>query len=162
MLPPDPYVNGQPIDVYLYKGASECPICFLYYPPFLNRTRCCDQPICSECFVQIKRPDPHPPEHPEPDPNVSSDVTGERSADGECQLVSEPAACPFCVQPEFGVTYTPPPFRRGVTYGTANGLRPGIISFIYLVSLIRQSLTTPRTPSGDISFCQRPVCGDHR
>lgn len=60
-LPKDPFVNGQPIEVYLYKDATECPICFLYYPPYLNRTRCCDQPICSECFVQIKRPDPHPP-----------------------------------------------------------------------------------------------------
>ena len=31
-------------------------------------------------------------------------------------LVSEPAACPFCVQPEFGITYEPPSFRRGLTY----------------------------------------------
>lgn len=30
--------------------------------------------------------------------------------------MSEPAACPFCVQPEFGVTYEPPPFRRGLIY----------------------------------------------
>ena len=27
----------------------------------LNISRCCLQPICSECFVQIKRLDPHPP-----------------------------------------------------------------------------------------------------
>src|SRR5205814_1664603 len=50
-LPKDPYVNGIPIEAFLYKDATECPICFLYYPPYLNRTRCCDQPICSECFV---------------------------------------------------------------------------------------------------------------
>lgn len=36
--------------------------------------------------------------------------------DHETTLVSEPAACPFCVQPEFGVTYDPPHFRRGLTY----------------------------------------------
>ncbi|KAH6616612.1 protein SIP5 [Boeremia exigua] len=109
-LPNDPYVNGQRVEVFLYKNAAECPICFLYYPPYLNKTRCCDQPICSECFVQIKRPDPHPPEHHGEEP-AQTDEPQE-----EIQLVSEPAACPFCVQPEFGVTYEPPPFRRGLIY----------------------------------------------
>ena len=116
-LPRDPYVAGQPVEAYLYKDASECPICFLYYPPYLNKTRCCDQAMCSECFVQIKRPDPHPPEHadptaPQPPPvaNANAEVV-----DPE-ELISEPAACPFCVQPEFGVTYDSPPFRRGLTY----------------------------------------------
>ncbi|KAF2236042.1 hypothetical protein EV356DRAFT_531291 [Viridothelium virens] len=113
-LPKDPYVNGQAIEAYLYKDASECPICFLYYPPYLNKTRCCDQPICSECFVQIKRPDPHPPEHHDPNNPDASIDTQNPEEDG--QLVSEPAACPFCVQPEFGVTYEPPPFRRGLAY----------------------------------------------
>lgn len=122
-LPKDPFVHGSPIEVNLYKDASECPICFLYYPPYLNRTRCCDQPICSECFVQIKRPDPHPPEHGEADSNASSQPEGEQ-ADTEGQLVSEPSACPFCVQPEFGVTYAPPPFRRGLTYAADPSARP--------------------------------------
>ncbi|EED18490.1 C2H2 zinc finger protein [Talaromyces stipitatus ATCC 10500] len=121
MLPHDPFVNGQPLEAYLYKDASECPICFLYYPPYLNRTRCCDQPICSECFVQIKRPDPHPPEHGESHQNAENGE--ERSgSDQDSQLVSEPSACPFCVQPEFGVTYSPPPFRRGLAYAGSNGL----------------------------------------
>ncbi|CAF9924003.1 MAG: SNF1-interacting protein [Alectoria fallacina] len=116
-LPRDPHVAGQPLEAYLYKDASECPICFLYYPPYLNKTRCCDQAICSECFVQIKRPEPHPPEHtdptaprPSPAENANAEVV-----DPE-EFVSEPAACPFCVQPEFGVTYDSPPFRRGLTY----------------------------------------------
>ena len=118
-LTPDPFVNGQPIEAYLYKDAAECPICFLYYPPYLNRTRCCDQPICSECFVQIKRPDPHPPEHGDPDPNAPNPTPapeGDRAESADTQLVVEPAACPFCVQPEFGVTYIPPSFRRGLSY----------------------------------------------
>ena len=110
-LPKDPYVHGQRIEAFLYKNASECPICFLYYPPYLNKTRCCDQPICSECFVQIKRPDPHPPEHHDPsDPNALNEPPEDN------MLVSEPAACPFCVQPEFGVTYESPPFKRGLSY----------------------------------------------
>ncbi|PGG97545.1 protein SIP5 [Helicocarpus griseus UAMH5409] len=116
-LPKDPFVNGQPIEAYLYKNPTECPICFLYCPPYLNKTRCCDQPICSECFVQIKRADPHPPEHEERDedpPQPSNQQDG--------QLISEPAACPFCVQPEFGVSYSPPHFRRGLSYIPSHGL----------------------------------------
>jgi hypothetical protein len=113
-LPKDPYVNGQPIEAYLYRQALECPICFLYYPPFLNKTRCCDQPICSECFVQIKRPDPHPPEHHDDEPNGESSEAPVPSE--EYQLVSEPATCPYCKMPEFGITYEPPPFRRGLAY----------------------------------------------
>ncbi|KMQ49121.1 hypothetical protein A7C99_6643 [Trichophyton rubrum] len=119
-LPHDPFVNGQPIEVYLYKDPMECPICFLYYPPYLNKTRCCDQPICSECFVQIKRADPHPPEHEQPGANPSRDAESQTN-ESEHQLVTEPAACPFCVQPEFGVTYAQPPFRRGLAYAPGHG-----------------------------------------
>ncbi len=109
-MPHDPFVNGQPIEVYLYKDSTECPICFLTYPPYLNHTRCCDQPICSECFVQIKRPDPHFPEgHNENDPNHNPEETAGL-------LISEAACCPYCTQPDFGVSYEPPPFRRGLTY----------------------------------------------
>ena len=113
-LPRDPYVAGQPLEACLYKDASECPICFLYYPPYLNKTRCCDQAICSECFVQIKRPDPHPPEHA--DPTAPQPPQADAEAVDPEGLMCEPAACPFCVQPEFGVTYECPPFRRGLTY----------------------------------------------
>lgn len=117
-LPKDPFINGQLIEAYLYKDAAECPICFLYYPPYLNKTRCCDQAICSECFVQIKRPDPHAPEHADPTapPLAAVPNTEPDERDSETIFVSEPAACPFCVQPEFGVTFDSPPFRRGLTY----------------------------------------------
>ncbi|KAK5092572.1 SNF1-interacting protein [Exophiala xenobiotica] len=118
-LPHDPFVNGQPIEVFLYKDAAECPICCLYYPPYLNTTRCCEQAICSECFVQIKRPDPHPPEHTEPDPNAPAVSEEEGLAQAEGLLVSEVATCPYCKTPDFGITYAPPPFRRGLTYGSS-------------------------------------------
>ncbi|ERT00542.1 hypothetical protein HMPREF1624_03915 [Sporothrix schenckii ATCC 58251] len=122
MLPHDPYVNGQPIEVFLYKDADECPICFLSYPPYLNHTRCCDQAICSECFVQIKRADPH---YPENHGDSNNGGGGENAnADGENpqagKLVSEPACCPYCQQPEFGVTYDPPPFRRGLVHASSS------------------------------------------
>ncbi|KAL3424219.1 hypothetical protein PVAG01_03500 [Phlyctema vagabunda] len=119
-LPKDPYVNGQALEVFLYKDAIECPICFLYYPPYLNKTRCCDQLICSECFVQIKRPDPHPPEHEHND--ASSPAPPPTSEEPE-SLVSEPATCPYCQQPEFGVTYDAPPIRKGLAYAnTVQGI----------------------------------------
>ncbi|KZV91088.1 hypothetical protein EXIGLDRAFT_837384 [Exidia glandulosa HHB12029] len=78
-------------EAVIYKGAVECPICLLYYPPNINRSRCCDQAICTECFVQIKRAEPT-----------------------TTHLVSEPAACPYCVRENFGVVYTPPPWRAGI------------------------------------------------
>jgi len=34
---------------------EECPICFLFYPG-LNRSTCCKKGICTECFLQIKKP----------------------------------------------------------------------------------------------------------
>jgi hypothetical protein len=134
--PSDPYVNGLPIEAYLYREVLECPICFMYYPPWLNRTRCCDQPICSECFVQIKRPEPHPPEHEQPGQ--------ERAPEEEAELlVSEIASCPFCVTPEFGVSYDPPPFRRGLAYATATSPNP----FRNLTSAASSSTSLPATGS---------------
>ncbi|KAI9024997.1 hypothetical protein CLU79DRAFT_92702 [Phycomyces nitens] len=59
------------------RGSVECPICFLYYPSDINYTRCCDQPICTECFLHIQ-----------PTPDTSQ------------------ASCPYCVQDTFGVIYT--------------------------------------------------------
>lgn len=63
-----------------FKYPVECPICFLYYPRNTNYTRCCDQPICTECFIQIKRTYSNP----------------------------EPTCCPYCVHPNFGVSYFSP------------------------------------------------------
>ncbi|KAH6692058.1 C2H2 zinc finger protein [Verticillium dahliae] len=114
-LPHDPFVNGQLLEVFLYKDASECPICFMYYPPYLNRTRCCDQPICSECFVQIKRPEPHYPEH-HGEPGEPGQPQAPNPEQNPEMLISEPAACPYCQQSEFGVTYEAPPFRRGLAH----------------------------------------------
>ncbi|EMG47841.1 SIP5 Protein SIP5 [Candida maltosa Xu316] len=85
----------------LYRNASECPICFLFYPKHLNVSRCCLQPICSECFVQIKRLDPHPPH----DDNHNNN---ENKNELPHTLISEPANCPYCASPDFGVTYEPP------------------------------------------------------
>lgn len=104
------YIDGRPVEAVLYKNAAECPICFLYYPPFMNKTRCCDYDICSECFVQIKRADPHLP-HDE-----QHLLGGTQEPVNPDLLISEPASCPFCKEQDFGVVYSPPPFRRGLVY----------------------------------------------
>ena len=56
------------------------------------------------------------PEHHDEDGNQNQpNMTALQEAE---MLISEPACCPFCVQPEFGVSYDPPPFRRGLVYAT--------------------------------------------
>lgn len=94
-----PDVPSRDLLLRLYRNATECPICFLYYPNNFNITRCCRQPICTECFVQIKRLDPHPP-HDDPAINNTSELPH--------TLISESANCPYCAVPDFGVTYEPP------------------------------------------------------
>ncbi|KIR96790.1 zf-C3HC4 type zinc finger protein [Cryptococcus deuterogattii 2001/935-1] len=70
-----------------YLSAVECPICFL--------------PVCTECFVQIKRSD--------------ATIT---------HLESEPACCPFCVETEFGVIYERPPTPMSSLSSTALATSP--------------------------------------
>ncbi|KAG5980724.1 hypothetical protein E4U55_003725 [Claviceps digitariae] len=144
LLSHDPYVNGQPIEVYLYKEAAECPICFLSYPPYLNRTRCCDQPICSECFVQIKRSDPHLPEH-HPNGEARDPSEGLNPEDPPEMLISEPSACPYCQQPECGVTYDPPPFRRGLVFSTVTS-NPASATAMSSQSSLNSTLSPPAIP----------------
>jgi len=66
------------------------------YPSNINTSRCCQQPICTECFVQIKR----------------SEAT-------LTHLESEPACCPFCVETDFGVIYERPNLPSPVTSTSA-------------------------------------------
>jgi hypothetical protein len=96
--------------VRLYGDAEECPICFLFYPRMLNRSRCCAQPICTECFVQMRRLEPHFP-HDEDGGAGDTNTGGTGEIDTETdpnKLISEPVKCPFCAVDEFGVTYVPP------------------------------------------------------
>ena len=103
-----------------------------WYPSNINRSRCCDQVICTECFVQIKRTEPT--------------VT---------HMVSEPACCPFCVQEHFGVIYTPPFWRTGIgcegwvcllAYGLAYSNPPHRYPFCAPFSPFQPSPTWPDSP----------------
>lgn len=89
-----------PFAVTLYQNAVECPICFLYYPSNIATTRCCRQPICTECFVQIRRPNPHPPVVHADDPNPPPEHPE--------TLIMESPVCPYCNLPDFGVIYEAP------------------------------------------------------
>ncbi|OTB10288.1 hypothetical protein K445DRAFT_257024 [Daldinia sp. EC12] len=148
-LPHDPFVNGQPLEVFLYKDGIECPLCLMYYPPYLNRTRCCCQIICSECFVQIKRPDPHLPEH---HADEEGGQASQNPEEREGELIMEPAKCPYCTQTEFGVTYEPPPFRRGLTYAFNNStlgtMSTAMSSSSSLNSTLSPPVTTPPANAG--------------
>ncbi|KAI8886026.1 hypothetical protein K501DRAFT_178592 [Backusella circina FSU 941] len=75
----DPIKNKKP------NYTCECPICFLYYPSSMNKTQCCDNTLCTDCFLQLKRSSTTP-------------------------LI--PAVCPFCVQPNLGVLYMPPSWSK--------------------------------------------------
>ncbi|XP_039131986.1 E3 ubiquitin-protein ligase GW2-like isoform X2 [Dioscorea cayenensis subsp. rotundata] len=44
------------LDDAFFDDLEECPICFFYYPS-LNRSRCCEKGICTECFLQMKPTD---------------------------------------------------------------------------------------------------------
>lgn len=100
----------------LYKNGTECPICFLYFPEPMNYSRCCLQPICTECFVQIKRLEPHFPHDEEVDPTKAQQSDEEKDPN---LLISEPSNCPYCATPNFGVTYDHPVTRRIGVQGLA-------------------------------------------
>ncbi|GAP93374.1 putative regulator protein Sip5 [Rosellinia necatrix] len=143
-LPHDPFVNGQALEVFLYKEGEECPLCLMYYPPYLNRTRCCCQVICSECFVQIKRPEPHFPEHHADGANAANAEETQNNLEGRNErLIMEPAKCPYCTQPEFGVTYEPPPFRRGLAYAFPPSSLGALSTAMSSTSSINSSLSPP-------------------
>lgn len=129
---PSPLPNRVPQEIILYREALECPICFLFYPKLINLTRCCAQPICTECFVQIKRADPHLPHDEEPDPNAPPEVRAEG-------LISEAACCPYCMVPELGVTFVPPPYRTGIG---ASGKRHNSLSPLALFNSSTISLNS--------------------
>jgi hypothetical protein len=64
---------------WLKEELVECPICLLDFPRNLNYTTCCRQPLCTACFVKIKRPN-------------------------SGRVIS----CPFCVYANFSVVYHKP------------------------------------------------------
>ncbi|GAM19337.1 hypothetical protein SAMD00019534_025120 [Acytostelium subglobosum LB1] len=62
---------------------EECPICLLFYP-CLNRSKCCKKGICTECYLQVKKP----------------------------TVDASTVICPFCNQPSYSVLYTGPLSRE--------------------------------------------------
>lgn len=102
------YLPSNDLKYDLYSNGSECPICFLYFPEPMNYSKCCQQPICTECFVQIKRADPHFP-HEEVDPTKPIQNDNEKDPN---LLTTEPSNCPYCATANFAIVYTPPNDRK--------------------------------------------------
>lgn len=65
---------------WLSTGLAECPICLLWYPKNVNFTKCCKKPICTLCFVSMRRP----------------------------VKVDKLICCPFCRSVNFAVVYRTP------------------------------------------------------
>ncbi|CCH59737.1 hypothetical protein TBLA_0B09210 [Henningerozyma blattae CBS 6284] len=95
----------------IYKNGQECPICFMYYPGPFNYSVCCKQPICTECFVQLKRAPPHFP-HEQIDENGNDIGSIPEDQRDPNSLISEPTDCPYCATNNFRVSYIPPTNRR--------------------------------------------------
>ena len=54
-----PLTRGLESEMELGPGGDsitqeECPICFLFFPAGLNRTKCCNTLVCSDCFLTSK------------------------------------------------------------------------------------------------------------
>ncbi len=133
-----------PPEVAIYRNGVECPICFLYYPDQLNTTRCCGQPICTECFVQIKRSEPHYPHD-----NDQNSNTNNETLQPDKELISEPALCPYCAMSEFGVCYTPPPKKWGISSSlfTDVSSTPGTSTLTPPVARTRAGSIPPNNPN---------------
>lgn len=100
------FIPNDELLLKVYRDCEECPICFLHYPKKFNKTTCCGQYICSECFVQLKRADPHFPHDEES--NTDSETDPEK-------LISEVVKCPFCAFDNFTISYEAEPgFRVGL------------------------------------------------
>lgn len=126
-----------PFAVTLYQNAVECPICFLYYPSNISTTRCCRQPICTECFVQIRRPNPHAPIVHADDPNPPPENPE--------TLIMESPVCPYCNVSDFGIIYFAPDFSAPrqpyVPWPASDRDIPPTDSRVVLTDLIRPDWT---------------------
>lgn len=89
--------------------------------------------------MQIKRPDPHLPEHHAEEEGNPAPTNPEEH---EGELIMEPAKCPYCTQTEFGVTYEPPPFRRGLTYA----FNPAVVGAMSTAMSSSSSLNSTLSP----------------
>lgn len=116
------FLSSHDLKLVLYRNGLECPICFLYFPQPLNYSICCSQPICTECFVQIRRADPHFP-HDENDPTKLNTTDEDKDPS---LLTSEPISCPYCATPNFAVSYKPSlDIRTGIA-----GIQPALFNLI--------------------------------
>ena len=97
-------IDSDLVDVEPKRGLECCPICDLDFP-VLNRTTCCKNDICSNCFFRVKTSRPY----------VHGD--NERAQQENAKPLTHflPAHCPFCRCKPFEVKHTgakPPEVRQ--------------------------------------------------
>ena len=111
-------------DIDIDRDPIECPICLLYYPKdCINRSRCCRQPICTECFLYMSAARCIIPRSSSPSSNsifsTNTWFPGEivhlngrrywrrRQTAEEQRSIDQFLTCPFCTTPSYGVVYIP-------------------------------------------------------
>lgn len=121
------YYPNDDLKIDIYSNVEECPICFFNMPAPLNKTKCCKQNLCTECFILMKRQRPQlnrisrtltTTDNTEID--IARGIFSYTELDNNegsryritIKVNSTPAKCPYCTQEDFAVTYNPPSSRR--------------------------------------------------
>ena len=97
-------IDSDLVDVEPKRGLECCPICDLDFP-VLNRTTCCKNDICSNCFFRVKTSRPY----------VHGDNERAQRENAKPLTHFLPAHCPFCRCKPFEVKHTgakPPEVRQ--------------------------------------------------
>ncbi|KAL6785360.1 hypothetical protein ACKKBG_A03520 [Auxenochlorella protothecoides x Auxenochlorella symbiontica] len=95
------------------ENDHECPICFHHFPT-LNSTTCCNQSICTECFLKLVQPQPGGSRYGSP--------------------------CPFCNKVGFHVYYSPMALSQRKQLEAEEQMR---VSETQLRSMLERQATNP-------------------
>ncbi|KAJ2558951.1 SNF1-interacting protein [Coemansia sp. RSA 1933] len=116
--------GSEPMWRQLLRRHIECPICFLFYPKNINYTRCCHKPICTECFVQIKR-----------------------KLEDDCIA---PTHCPYCVEPNLGIIYYAPAIGIAASSRSHRKQLSSQMSHSSIASAAKASASPPAASNADL------------
>lgn len=134
----DKYLPNDNLKYEIYKDVEECPICFMNIPKPLNKTKCCHQSLCTECFVSIRRAGERLTRIQRTLTNITSQRENDRRGGNglvipdletpgvfyrvTLDISSQPTKCPYCTCEDFAVVYEPPKTRRTGIGGTPPAL----------------------------------------
>ncbi|KAL3232638.1 Protein SIP5 [Nakaseomyces bracarensis] len=170
------YMANDNLKYEVYKDTEECPICFMNIPKPLNKTKCCKQSLCTECFVSIRRVGERVTRINRTLTNTTSQRENDRSGrDGlivpdldtpgvfyrvTLDISNQATRCPYCTCEDFAVVYEHPKSRRTGIGGIAPALfvpnqvpkltecRTSIISELDKVKFVRSDDIRPQWRQG--------------